>query len=104
MARQRGQATNSDATIGDVASAAGVSMATVSRALRGLPNVSPETKARVADAASRLRYQPHPHASRLAAGRTSAIGMAVPLLDRWYFGKLVAGVEGALRQRSYDLI
>jgi DNA-binding LacI/PurR family transcriptional regulator len=104
MARQRGNGANADATIADVASAAGVSMATVSRALRGLPNVAPETRARVAQAASRLRYQPDPHASRLAAGRTNAIGMAVPLLDRWYFGKVVAGVEATLSERNYDLI
>jgi DNA-binding LacI/PurR family transcriptional regulator len=104
MARQREHGANADATIGDVASAAGVSVATVSRALRGLPNVAPETRARVAEAASRLRYQPDPHASRLAAGRTNAIGMAVPLLDRWYFGKVVAGVESTLSEHSYDLI
>ena len=97
-------APNADATIGDVASAAGVSVATVSRALRGLPNVAPETRARVAEAASRLRYQPDPHASRLAAGRTNAIGMAVPLLDRWFFGKVVAGVQSTLSERGYDLI
>jgi DNA-binding LacI/PurR family transcriptional regulator len=104
MARRRAHDANTDATIEDVASAAGVSMATVSRALRGLPNVAPETRARVAEVAARLRYQPDPHASRLAAGRTSAIGMAVPLLERWYFGKIVAGVEAALRKRNYDLI
>src|SRR5262249_52495544 len=100
----RDHGANADATIHDVASAAGVSMATVSRALRGLPNVAPETRARIAEAASRLRYQPHPHASRLAAGRTNAVGMAVPLLDRWFFGKLVAGVEATLSERGFDLI
>ncbi len=104
MARRRGHGANADATIEDVASAAGVSVATVSRALRGLPNVAPETRARVAETASRLRYQPDPHASRLAAGRTNAIGMAVPVLERWYFGKIVAGVASALRERGYDLI
>ena len=104
MARHRVQGANADATIGDVASAAGVSIATVSRALRGLPNVAPDTRARIAEVASRLRYQPDPHASRLAAGRTNAIGMAVPLLDRWFFGKIVAGVESALRARGCDLI
>jgi DNA-binding LacI/PurR family transcriptional regulator len=104
MARHRVHGANVDVTIGDVASAAGVSVATVSRALRGLPNVAPDTRARVAEAAARLRYQPDPHASRLAAGRTNTVGMAVPLLDRWFFGKIVAGVESALRERSYDLI
>ena len=104
MARHREESASAHATIGDVASAAGVSVATVSRALRGLPNVAPQTRARVVDAATRLRYQPDPHASRLAAGRTNTIGMAVPLLDRWYFGKIVAGVESALSRRGYDLI
>jgi LacI family transcriptional regulator, repressor for deo operon, udp, cdd, tsx, nupC, and nupG len=102
MGKRRAQA--SGATIGDVASVAGVSVATVSRALRGLPNVSPDTRARVAEAAAHLRYQPDPHASRLATGRTNTIGMAVPLLDRWYFGKVVAGVESVLTKRGLDLI
>ena len=102
MGKRRAQANG--ATIGDVASVAGVSVATVSRALRGLPNVSPDTRARVAEAAARLHYQPDPHASRLATGRTNTIGMAVPLLDRWYFGKVVAGVESVLTKRGLDLI
>ena len=87
-----------------MASVAGVSVATVSRALRGLPNVSPDTRARVAEAAARLHYQPDPHASRLATGRTNTIGMAVPLLDRWSSGKVVAGVESVLTKRGLDLI
>jgi DNA-binding LacI/PurR family transcriptional regulator len=102
MGKRREQGTA--ATIGDVASVAGVSVATVSRALRGLPNVSPDTRARVAEAAALLRYQPDPHASRLATGRTNTIGMAVPLLDRWYFGKVVAGVESVLTSCAHDLI
>jgi DNA-binding LacI/PurR family transcriptional regulator len=102
MGKRREQTTG--ATIGDVASVAGVSVATVSRALRGLPNVSPDTRARVAEAAASLRYQPDPHASRLATGRTHTIGMAVPLLDRWYFGKVVAGVESVLTSSAHDLI
>jgi LacI family transcriptional regulator, repressor for deo operon, udp, cdd, tsx, nupC, and nupG len=102
MGKRREQVTS--ATISDVASEAGVSVATVSRALRGLPNVSTDTRARVVEAAARLRYQPDPHASRLATGRTKTIGMAVPLLDRWYFGKVVAGVESVLTSSAHDLI
>jgi DNA-binding LacI/PurR family transcriptional regulator len=91
-------------TIEDVAEAAGVSVATVSRALRGLPNVAAETRQRVVKIAERMRYAPDPHASRLAAGETRTIGMAVPFLDRWYFARVVAGVQRFLASVGFDLI
>lgn len=92
------------ATIEDVAAAAGVSVATVSRALRGLPNVAPATRSRVVAAAAQLAYRPDPHASRLAAGRTFTIGMAVPSLGQWYFGQVVAGAEAVLSRAGYDVL
>ena len=92
------------ASIGDVAQLAGVSVATVSRAIRGLPNVSPATRDRVLQAAAQLQYVAHPHASRLAAGRTMTIGMAVPLLTQWFYGQVVAGAEGVLAANGYDLL
>lgn len=81
------------ATIEDVASAASVSVATVSRALRGLPNVADSTRQRVRDVASDLAYRPDPAAARLAAGRTSTVTIAVPSLNGWYFSTVVAGAE-----------
>ncbi|MDH5295061.1 MAG: LacI family DNA-binding transcriptional regulator, partial [Acidimicrobiia bacterium] len=57
-------------TIDEVAERAGVSVATVSRAVRGLPNVSPATRKRVLQAAGELKYRPDPNASRLAAGKS----------------------------------
>ena len=54
----------------DVAQAAGVSVATVSRALRNLPNVADSTRAKVVRAAEELDYRADPAASRLAAGRS----------------------------------
>lgn len=92
------------ASIGDVAQLAGVSVATVSRAIRGLPNVSPSTRERVLRAAEQLQYSAHPHASRLAAGRTMTVGMAVPLLTQWFFTQIVAGAEGVLAASGYDVL
>ena len=69
-------------TIEDVATEAGVSVATVSRALRGLPNVTPSTREHVEAVADRLEYHPDPAAARLAAGRTRTITLAVPSLSR----------------------
>ncbi|MCH9707144.1 MAG: LacI family DNA-binding transcriptional regulator, partial [Actinomycetia bacterium] len=57
-------------TIRDVAEASGVSSATVSRAVRGLPNVDKRTRARVQRVAADLDYVISPSASRLASGRT----------------------------------
>lgn len=81
------------ATIEDVAAAASVSVATVSRALRGLPNVAAGTRARVEAVALDLDYRPDPAAARLAAGRTSTVTIAVPALNGWYFSNVVAGAE-----------
>lgn len=64
-------------TIEDVARAAGVSTATVSRALRDLPNVSAATRERVLAAVDELGYRPDPTAQRLAAGRGGAATPAV---------------------------
>lgn len=92
------------AGIVDVAARAGVSVATVSRALRGLPNVAAPTRRRVLDAAEALDYVVHPHASRLAAGRTRTIGMVVPLFTQWYFTQVVHGAESVLAAQGYDVL
>ncbi len=92
------------ATIEDVARRAGVSVATVSRALRGLANVAPGTRAKVERAAADLRYRPDPNASRLAAGQSRAIGVAVPIIGGWYFSQVLAGVEAVLAPAGYDLL
>jgi LacI family transcriptional regulator, repressor for deo operon, udp, cdd, tsx, nupC, and nupG len=92
------------ASIRDVADAAGVSVATVSRALRGLPNVAPSTRNRVLAAAADLRYIADPHASRLAAGRTRTIGVVVPLFTQWFLTQVIAGAEGVLNAAGYDLL
>ncbi len=97
--------TNSkQATIEDVATAAGVSVATVSRALRDLPNVAPSTRQRVRSVADSLEYVAHPAASRLAAGRTGTVAVVLPLFDSWYFAKIIAGIEAVLRSENVDLL
>lgn len=92
------------ASIEDVAAYAGVSTATVSRALRGLPNVSESTRRRVMEAAEALDYVLSPSASRLARGTTQSIGVVVPYIGRWFFGQVVAGVESVLREAGYDVL
>ncbi|MEA5455104.1 LacI family DNA-binding transcriptional regulator [Sinomonas sp. JGH33] len=89
--------------IEDVAAAAGVSTATVSRAIRGLPRVSPRTRAKILATAKELGYVPSSAASRLASGKTRTIGVLAPYVDRWFFGKAIDGVELELHDRGYNL-
>lgn len=91
-------------TIRDVAEAAGVSIATVSRALHGQPRVSEATRRRVLDAATSLRYVASPGAAGLASGRTMAIGVVAPFVNRWFFSGVVHAAEEMLRAAGYDLL
>ncbi|MCX6414722.1 MAG: LacI family DNA-binding transcriptional regulator [Actinobacteria bacterium] len=91
-------------TIRDVAQAAGVSTATVSRALRGLPNVDERTRARVQRIAADLDYVISPSASRLASGRTGSIAVLMPYIARWFFSTVLSGVESVLQSAGMDLL
>jgi LacI family repressor for deo operon, udp, cdd, tsx, nupC, and nupG len=91
-------------SIRDVAREAGMSTATVSRALRGMPSVSDDTRRRVLEVAARLDYVISPQASSLASGRTHAVGVIVPHVTRWFFASVVHGAEARLRQDGYDLL
>jgi len=90
--------------IDDVAKLAGVSTATVSRALRGLPEVSDETRSRVLAAAAHLGYVASPSASRLAGGKTHAVAVVVPRITRWFFATAVEAAEEELHRAGYDLL
>ena len=91
-------------TIVDVARAAGVSVATVSRALRGLDRVSPDTREKVRRVADELHYVASPTATSLASGRTRIVGVIVPFVSRWYFASMVSAIGKALRQRDYQVL
>lgn len=91
-------------SIEDVAQRAGVSVATVSRALRGLPNVAPETRLRVEAAARDLDYVQDPSAARLAAGRTRTLGIVMPGLGRWYGSRIMAAVHDVWSHAGYELL
>lgn len=90
--------------IKDVAREVEMSTATVSRALRGLPGVSEETRDRVRETAHRLGYTPSPSAAGLAGGQTRTVAVIVPFVTQWFFAAVVQGAEEELRTRGYDLL
>lgn len=91
-------------TIEDVAELAGVSTATVSRALRGLPNVAPATREKVQRAADLLDYVADPAASALAAGRTATLGLVVPGMGRWAHARMLEVVQDRAVAAGYDVL
>ncbi len=92
------------ATIRDVARAAGVSVATVSRAMNGADNVLPQTRQRILDAARDLRFMPSGAARSLITRRTDTIGALLPDLYGEYFSELIRGVDQAARARGLHLL
>ena len=94
----------SQPTISDVALAAGVSVATVSRALRGLDKVHPETRERVLRAAAELDYIASPTASGLASGRTRLVGIITPFMARWFFTEMMSAIEKTVREQQHHIL
>jgi LacI family repressor for deo operon, udp, cdd, tsx, nupC, and nupG len=94
---------HSGVSIEDVAAAAGVSTATVSRAVRGLPRVSPATREKILEVAGALGYVASSSASGLATGRTRTMGVLAPFVSRWFFSKAIEGADRELHARQYNL-
>lgn len=88
----------------DVARRAGVSTATVSRALRDMPGVSASTRRRIKSLAEELSYVVSPEASGLSGGSTGRVAVVVPTINVWFFSTVLAGIESVLREHDMDTL
>jgi LacI family transcriptional regulator len=88
-------------TIKDVARVAGVSAATVTRALSNPDIVRPGTRERVRAAAADLGYHPNKAARGLITGRTGNLGLLVPDLANPFFPSIVKGVQARAHEADY---
>jgi DNA-binding LacI/PurR family transcriptional regulator len=91
-------------TIRDVAEAADVSTATVSRALAGKGQVTDELKDRIFEAIRRLRYTPNRVARNLRSRTTRMIGVVVPDIENPFFTSIIGGIEEVLQAANYSLL
>ncbi|MEV4953306.1 LacI family DNA-binding transcriptional regulator [Paenarthrobacter nitroguajacolicus] len=91
-------------TIQDVAVLSGLSICTVSRALRNLPNVSEKAQRQVAEAASKLGYKASAAASRLAGGSTGSVAIVAPTATAWFFAQAVEAAEEVFGDSGYDTV
>ena len=89
----------------EIAKRAGVSPATVSRALRGMHHVNERTRTKIIEAARLLDYPIRPDLlPRDQSTHTNTIGVIAPFISRWYFSQTLAGIEQALREAGMDLL
>jgi LacI family transcriptional regulator len=88
----------------DVARLAGVSTATVSRALNSPQDVDAETLRRVETAIEQLRYVPHGAARALRSRRSRMIGAVVPSFDYALYARMTSALQTVLDERGYSLV
>src|SRR5215471_11268260 len=89
-------------TLADIARALGVSKMTVSRAINDHPEISPETRARILEAAQRMNYRPNQFARALTTNRSFLLGVVVPDLMHSYFAEICRGVESIAKPLGYQ--
>jgi LacI family transcriptional regulator len=88
----------------DIADELGVSVVTVSRALRDRPDIAKDTKARILERVKRLNYRPNLTARSLVTGRSSLIGLVVPDLIHPFFAEIAKGLSATLREKNYFVL
>jgi len=93
-----------EVNMADIARTAGVSVGTVSRALRGLPGVSERNRARIRAIADDLAYVVSPEASRLGGGPRGRVAVVVPRVDAWYYATMLAHIERVLATAELDVL
>lgn len=92
------------ATIDDIATAAGVSAASVSRALNGTGRVGATTRVRILSVVEQLGYVPNPMARSLASRRSRVVGAVIPSLENLSFAIAMDAFRRQLRAMGYSLL
>jgi LacI family transcriptional regulator len=91
-------------TLKDVARRASVSYQTVSRAVNGHSDISPETRTRILRIAERLGYSPNRLAGSLRTNQSKVIGLVVSDIENVFFAEVASGVEAEARSRGYSVL
>ncbi len=88
----------------DLAKELGVSIATVSRALRSSPEIGLEMQQRVKDLAKKLNYRPNPFARSLRHESPQVIGVVMPNIVSHYYASVLDGIEDVAAGAGYSVI
>ncbi len=91
-------------TIKDIAKALGISVSSVSRALRDSYEISEPTKKKVREYANQHNYRPNPIALSLKERKTRSIGVVFPEIANTFFSQVIDGIESVAYKRNYNVI
>ncbi|TWI95565.1 LacI family transcriptional regulator [Mucilaginibacter frigoritolerans] len=91
-------------TIKDIATALGLSVSTVSKALSDSYEISEKTKKIVIEYAEEHNYRPNPIAKSLKQGNSKSIGIVVSTIDNQFFSQVINGIESIAYSKGYNVI
>ena len=82
----------------------GISISTVSRALKDHPDIAQSTKAKVKELAEALEYEPNNYAVQLRTQQSNVLGILVPSIDNFFYDSFIAAVEEDARMHGYSVM
>ena len=82
----------------------GISISTVSRALKDHPDISEKTKTKVKELATALEYEPNNYAVQLRTRQSNVLGILVPSIDNFFYDTFIAAVEEDARHHGYSVL
>ncbi|MGL4293785.1 MAG: LacI family DNA-binding transcriptional regulator [Bacteroidales bacterium] len=91
-------------TIKDLAKVLGISVSTVSRALKNHPDISSETRSAVQDLAKKMKYKPNGVALSLRQKKSKMIGVVIPQIIHHFFSCVISGIERIANENGYNVV
>lgn len=91
-------------TLKKISEILGLSISTISRALKDHPDISDKTKQRVVELATTLDYEPNANAINLRTSNSKLFGLIVPSISNWFYNSFIASVEEESRKNGYSLM
>lgn len=91
-------------TLKDIAKKLGITAATVSRALKDYPDISPKTKKLVLAAVKEMKYRPNPIALNLRKNQSKTIGIIIPNIVHEFFSTVISGVIKYADEAGYSVV
>lgn len=82
----------------------GISISTVSRALKDHPDISASTKTKVKELAAAMEYEPNSYAVQLRTKQSNVLGILVPSIDNFFYDSFIAAVEDEARKYGYSVL